>query len=93
MSTQTSLPMGTATESRKTITVINPGCGDSGQNEAYYVEVQPGHTGAQIMESLGLPGHYVLRNRTGALVDMHGDLFPVVEHGDKMYATPPCCVI
>jgi len=76
----------------KSITIVKPGAGENAQSEAYDVTIQPGHTGQQVMERLNLGKDYVLTKGNGKAVDMTADLFPLVENGEKVFATTPATV-
>lgn len=76
----------------KNITVVKPGAGENAQSEAYDIAIQPGHTGQQVMERLNVGSGYVLTKGNGKAVDMAADLFPLVENGEKLFATTPAIV-
>ena len=76
----------------KNITVVKPGAGDNAQSEAYDITIQPGHTGKQAVERLNLGNDYVLTKGNGKAIDMSADLFPLVESGEKLFATTPATV-
>jgi hypothetical protein len=75
----------------KSISVVTPGAGGNGQSEAYDLSIQAGHTGRQVMDRLGLKD-FVLTKADGKAIDMLADLFPLVENGEKLFATTPATV-
>ncbi|MDD5677003.1 MAG: hypothetical protein PHW60_03300 [Kiritimatiellae bacterium] len=76
----------------KNITIVKPGAGENALSEAYDITIQPGHTGKQVVEQLKLKGEYSLTKGDGKPVDMLADLFPLVENGEKLFATTPATV-
>ena len=75
----------------KNITIVKPGAGENAQSEAYDIAIQPGHTGKQVMERLTL-NDFVLTKGDGKAINMAVDLFPLVETGEKLFATTPATV-
>lgn len=78
-------------QNSKNITIAKPGAGDNAQSEVYDISIQPGHTGAQVMERLALKD-FVLSKADGRPINMTTDLFPLVENGEKLFATTPAVV-
>ena len=76
----------------KNISIVKPGAGENAQSEAYDISIQPSHTGKQVVERLNLGNEYVLTKGTGKAIDMSADLFPLVENGEKLFATTPATV-
>ena len=75
----------------KNISIVKPGAGENAQSEAYDIAIQPGHTGQQVMERLTLKD-FVLTKGDGKAINMSEDLFPLVENGEKLFATTPATV-
>ncbi|MDD5677085.1 MAG: hypothetical protein PHW60_03715 [Kiritimatiellae bacterium] len=76
----------------KNITIVKPGAGNNAQSEAYDIAIQPGHTGKQVMEQLKIGSEYTLSKGDGKTVDLSADIFPLVENGEKLFATTPATV-
>jgi len=76
----------------KNITIVNPGAGENAQSEAYDITIQPGHTGKQVVEQLKLGSEYSLTKGDGKPLDMSTDLFPLVENGEKLFASTAATV-
>ena len=76
----------------KNITIVKPGAGDNARTEAYDITIQPGHTGKMVMETLPSLKEYMLARPDGKAIDMAADLFPLVENGEKLFATTPATV-
>lgn len=76
----------------KNITIVKPGAGENAQSEAYDITIQPGHTGKQVVEQLKLGSAYILTKSGCPPIDMSADLFPIVENGEKLFATTPATV-
>ena len=76
----------------KNITVVKPGAGENAQSEAYDISIQPGHTGQQVLDRLNVGTGFVLTKGDGKPVNMSTDLFPLVENGEKLFASTPATV-
>ena len=71
----------------KNITVVKPGAGENAQSDAYDITIQPGLTGTQVMEQLKLGSDYRLVKADGKPIDMSAELFPLVDNGEKLFAS------
>ena len=76
----------------KNITIVKPGAGENAQSEAYDITIQPGHTGKHVVEQLRLGNEYCLTKGDGKPIDMSVDLFPLVENGEKLFASTEATV-
>ena len=71
----------------KHITIVKPGAGTNTQSDAYDIAIQPGITGQQVVQQLGLGNDYVLAKADSQPLDMTADLYPLVDNGTKLYAS------
>ncbi len=75
----------------KNITVVKPGADESNSSEHYDIMIQPGHTGVNVIDKLGFKDS-VLSKGNGLPINMTEDIFPLVDNGEKLFATTPAQV-
>lgn len=56
------------------------------------VIVRPGTTAQDICRELGFPPEFVLSGRDGRTFGGHEEVYPAVEDGMKLFASPPAVV-
>ncbi len=56
------------------------------------VVVRPGTTAHDVCRELGLPAEFVLSGRDGRTFGGHEEIYPTVQDGSKLFASPPAVV-
>lgn len=76
----------------KNITIVVPGADPSAPSTANDITIQPGVTGRQATNQVGLNQDYVLAKADSKPIDMGVDLFPLVSDHEKLFATTEATV-